>query len=227
MPIRGNNRSALLVLALFAGVVVIGLALRRTAWVEGFLILASGALLVLWTHQWFRAARPGPFFAGRRLPAGDCTLTPRQDASGEQLKQLGKALASWWQARGEAARRQGQWIDESALADLRAGELPQPFALRLLTEVNNSLPARRGRGRVGPEGRVTPRELDDALQQAREAYPQLDRLLPRIHSRAVQFFLGPQSPADLERVIDGLRRAIPEGAVEEVIVQGRSWDAPD
>jgi hypothetical protein len=227
MPGRGSFRSGLLVLVLFAGVLVIGLAAHDTDWVEAFLIVASGLLLILWTHQWVRGGHHRALPPVRRLLAGDCTLTPRTDATAEQLKQLGEALSRWWELRWAGANRAGQWIDESALNDLHAGELPQPFALRLLTEVNRALPAQRARGRLDRENRVTPRELDDVLRRARETYPQLDRLLPPTNSRAVQFYLGPQSPEDLARFMDSLRRALPVTLVESVVLHGQSWDVRD
>jgi hypothetical protein len=227
MPGRGNFRSGLLVLVLFAGVLVTGLAARDTDWVEAFLIVASGLLLILWTQQWVRGSHQRAFPPVRRLLAGDCTLTPRPDGTAEQLKQLGEALSRWWEVRWAGTGRPGQWIDESALSDLRAGELPQPFALRLLTEVNRALPAQRTRGQTDRENRVTPRELDEVLRRARETYPQLDRLLPPTNSRAVQFYLGPQSPEDLACFLDGLRRAVPVTLVESVVLHGQSWDLRD
>jgi hypothetical protein len=63
-------------------------------------------------------------------------IVPRSDATPDQLKALATALERWFAAclvelRSAEAEVDG-WMDEAALADLRAGELPQPALLRFL-----------------------------------------------------------------------------------------------
>jgi hypothetical protein len=227
MPLSKQIRGGLFVLAILAVLAVVGLALGDTRWAEVCVILALGALMLLWTHQWQHAPRRRPALARGRILLGDCEIVPRQDASPEQLKRLGNAIARWWEDERADAGRANPWIDTSALGDLLAGELPQPFALRLLTEINHPSAFPGQGGPADAPSRMTVRELKEALQKAKETYPQLGQLLPQADARTVYCGLGSHSRSRRERIIDRLRRAIPSELVEDVRVDGQSWEVAD
>jgi hypothetical protein len=233
MAFRKQSHRMLFVLAL--GLVLIGMTLgvKHVQGAELLLILAVGILMLAWACQWSQAGQPrsvARLVSTERLLAGwaaDCEIIPRQDATTEQLKRLGTALALWWQTEGKDSARPATWIDQGAVNDLLAGELPQPFALRLLAEVNNQIVA-TGEIKTGTStARISTRELREALQRARQVYPQLDRLIPQPDSRSVRLGLGARSEVERDRLIDGLRRALPKELVEDVLLHGQSWVASD
>jgi hypothetical protein len=199
-------------------------------------MLAVGILMLAWACQWSQAGQLRPQSANRlgELPGGvlacwaaDCEIIPRQDATTEQLKRLGTALALWWQTEGRDSSRPATWIDQGAINDLLAGELPQPFALRLLAEVNNHVAATGESQTITSSARISTRELREALQRARQVYPQLDRLIPQPDSRTVRVGLGSRSEVERDRLIDSLRRALPAELVLDVLLRGQSWDESD
>jgi hypothetical protein len=123
-------------------------------------------------------------------------------------------LVGWWAREWAGADPATHWIDEAALADLQAGELPQPFGLRILADVNR------------PEGeeRLTAQHLAGILEHARERFPRIAGKIPAVSSRAV--FFGVEVPALVGRagVLARLRQVIPAELVEDVLVDGQSWE---
>jgi hypothetical protein len=225
MSFRKQSHQLLFVLTLAIVLIAIGLAAHRVRGAEALLILAVGLLMLAWTCQWSRAAHPRSLVTTERLLAGDCEIIPRQDANPEQLKRLGRVLAQWWQDEGKDRARGTQWIDQSAVNDLLAGELPQPFALRLLAEVNSHAEATGDRKKATTSAaRISTRELYEALERARQVYPQLRRLIPQPDSRTVRVNLGLRSGTERDRLIDTLRLALPAELVEDVLLNGKSWD---
>jgi hypothetical protein len=221
------SRASLLVLALFTALLFASLAFREEEWLEALLLLGLGGLLLLWTWQWSGAPRRRPLLARERFLIGNGEIIPRRDASMEQLKRLGDALSRWWQCEWAGTGRGLHWIDTGAIDDLLSGELPQPFVLRLLTEVNQRSPSTGGAEAVASAPRMTSRELRDALQRARQVYPHLSQLIPQADARTVQFGLGPKSKLDRARLLASLRRAVPADLVEDVLIEGQSWNAVD
>jgi len=213
-----------MVLMLFA----MGLGARHVRGAEAVLMLAVGMLMVAWAAQWSRTARPStrPLVTTLRLLAGDCEIIPRPDSTAQELKRLGNALAQWWDSEEKGRPGGRQWIDQSALNDLLAGELPQPFALRLLGELN-SLSEKGGKSETAAMPRPSARELSAALQRARQVYPQMGRLIPPAESRSVHIFLGNRTGLERDRLIESLRRALPADLVLDVLLGGRSWDESD
>src|SRR5262245_57690000 len=118
--------------------------------------------------------------------------SPRRDATPEQLKRLGAAVEAWWDQEWADADPLTHWIDRPALDDLHAGELPQPFALRLLADADGAT-----------RQRLTARQVREALQRARDIAPRLGRLIPEADSRGVGFGLAPRSRADRRWLVEG------------------------
>lgn len=132
-------------------------------------------------------------------------LTPRLNLTPNELKRLGAALEAWFATfLCEHADVDG-WLDEDALADLAAGELPKPFILRCLTDP--------------PKLNLT--ELSDALEQARARHPLLQRSLPPVHGRCVPFGLC-LGDGDEDEVLASLRHGgVPVAFVESIRVNGK------
>jgi|SRR5208283_5217815 len=61
-----------------------------------------------------------------------CEILPRPDASPEQLQALGQAIQRWYhqEVKDEGTTRR---IDNQALEDLLAGQMPQPVSFEALT----------------------------------------------------------------------------------------------
>jgi hypothetical protein len=213
MPAGRTTLGGLFVLAFVAALVAVGLASEHAEWVEVSVILGFGVVMLFWAHQWGRATRQQNLIRRRLLRLLPNVVIPRPDATVGQLKELGAALTRWWQDTAGGPGRPLCWIDQDALHDLQAGELPQPFALRLLTEVNAT---------DGPH--MNARELREALLKAGAAYPRLGELLPRPDARTVSFGFGEGRPPDRRQVVESLRGSIPEDLVEDVLVDGRSWN---
>src|SRR5262249_39298982 len=99
--------------------------------------------------------------------------------------------------------------------------LPQPFALRLLADLRNRAEAEHLEFRAS---HMTAQEVRETLQRMRDSYPRLARFIPRAESRSVFFGLGERIPIDRALLAEGLRLAIPVGLVEDVRINGQSWD---
>jgi hypothetical protein len=227
MPVRKEIRHAAVILAFFAVLTAIGLIGRDAGWTEVFLVLAIGTLMLLWAVQVSRAPRRRMLpLLGKNWAAASGEIIPRPDATPEQLKRLGAALAEWWERRGGGTEGGPHWIDGAALNDLLAGELPQPFVLRILTEMHNS-PSSPGTAALGLPGRMTTRELREALHEARDTHPHLARSIPQADSRTVPFGLGSAGQIDRQTIIAGLRRFVATELVEDILIDGQSWELLD
>jgi hypothetical protein len=191
----------LVVLALFAGLMILGFAAGETEWFQVVLILAFGALMLLWAHQVALGQR------SRRLPGGappgtlECEIIPRQDGTSADLKALGQALDKW--VEGHAVP---SVTTVYALEDLRAGELPRP----LLTAFEGYLDAHRERHQ---QPALTGAERVDRHRQL------LHKLGELAHRRTV--FVRVQ---DAESALRSLRESLPAGLVEDVLIDGHSWE---
>jgi hypothetical protein len=212
--------SCLVVTAAFAVLLVVGLIANTGDAVEVVVIAAFGAVMLLWAYEWGRD-RAGSARSVMPFPL-DGAIVPRQDASSDELKELGAALAAWWRAEcaipGSAAER----LDEDALNDLLAGELPQPFGLRLLGWFRDP-EAHRG---VTLPRRLTAQDMTDVLRHARDANPAVARRIPPTNLRAVFLGLSNHGELAVNRLLAGLRLRLPPDLVEDVLIDGRSWDEP-
>lgn len=68
------------------------------------------------------------------------TILPRADAAPHQLRELGAAIAAWFERTladltAAAPDDADGWVDQAALDDLSAGELPRPALLRLIAAI--------------------------------------------------------------------------------------------
>ena len=122
-----------------------------------------------------------------------CELWPCQDATPEQLKELGEALKDW------ARREMGNEgvlcsIDPEGLASLLSGEPPNPLALQV--KKNN-------------EGVSWEKIRQDLGSLASD--------------RSLRFTVkdGPGWPR--AKVIENLRQAIPAELVEDIFIDGETW----
>jgi hypothetical protein len=212
--------SCLLVTAAFAVLLAVGLIAQTGDTVEVVVIAAFGAVMLLWAYEWgrdrARAARsemPFPL---------DCAIIPRHDANPDELKELAAALAAWWRAECSAPGSAVERLDEDALNDLQAGELPQPFGLRLLGWFRDP---EAHRGAAVPR-RLTARDMTDVLRHARDANPAVARRIPPTNLRAVFLGLSNHSELAVNRLLASLRLRLPPDLVEDVLIDGRSWDEP-
>ncbi len=211
----------LLVLGLFAGLALLGLALGNTDWLEVVVISAFGALMLLWVYEWGRDRRRPLTRMPESALSLDCAVVPRHDCTAQELKSLGAALTEWWESEWEERSGGLCWVDGDALNDLLAGELPLPFGLRLLSGLRG-MAVYQG---LEPAGtRLTAQEVREALQRARDTYPALAHLIPRAELRAVFFGLGRRDRAGRRQLVASLRARIPAELIEDVLIDGRSWD---
>jgi hypothetical protein len=222
MSVREKICHGIAILAFLTLLTGIGLLGRESGWTEVILILAVGALMLLWAFQWNHAQDSRALvITGKNWPGGG-EVFPRQDATPEQLKRLGAGLTEWSSRTGKSGG--ANWIDRAALDDLLAGELPQPFVLRVLTEMKGGKSSSGPQALLAAPARMTTRQLREALHQARETYPELARLLPQADSRTVPFGLARGSRVDRSQIIANLRRYISPDLVEEILIDGRSWE---
>jgi hypothetical protein len=123
-----------------------------------------------------------------------CELQPRHDATPEQFKQLGGALENW--ARHELGGEGVLYsIDPEALASLLRGEPPDPLGLRV---------------KQHNEGASWEKIRQD--------------LGPLASDRSVHFTVKDEPDCTREMVIESLRRAIPADLVEDILIDGMSWE---
>ena len=211
--------SCLLVTAAFAVLLAVGLIAQTGDTVEVVVIAAFGAVMLLWAYEWgrdrVRSARsemPFPL---------DCAIIPRRDATPGELKELGAALGAWWRAECSAAGSAAERLDEDSVNDLLAGELPHPFGLRLLGWLRE--PGVRSGARAGAS-RLTAQDVAEVLRRAQDAYPSVARLIPRPDLRAVFIGLSDRRRPAVGRLLAGLRQHLPAELVEDVLIDGHSWD---
>jgi hypothetical protein len=136
-----------------------------------------------------------------------CEIIPRRNATAGQLKRLGLALDRWY-GRETGGDGIAHYIDYWALQDLLNGELPQPVALRLSTTSH----AR------DPWGHMRPRLT---VEQLRTAFPE------HALKRTLYLKVWGGDGFSRQRTIESLRRDIPHDLVEDILVEGRSWDLDD
>lgn len=221
MSPRGKlSLSWLLVTAIFAGLLGMGLLTHPDDAVEVVVIAAFGAVMLLWVYEWGRE-RAGRGRSEMPFPL-DCAIVPRHDATSEELKELGVALAAWWRAECASPGSAVERIDEEALDDLRAGELPQPFGLRLLGWFREP-GAHRG---LDIPRRLTAQDMTDVLRHARDTNPAIAARIPRADLRAVFIGLASHGELVVNRLLTRLRMRLPADLIEDVLIDGRSWDDP-
>ncbi len=219
-----RNTLAWLLLAVFGALAAVGLLLGRTEWLEVLAIAALGVCMLVWVLEW-GCGRPASRAGRGRLPLPlDCAIVPRRDSTAEELKRLGGILNEWWEQEGVGAGGPLLALDEDALNDLRYGELPQPFGLRLLTCLRG---AQMHRGDGVGSSRLTVHDITAALHQAKDAHPAVAHLIPRADLRAVFFGLTDRTRAARERLLVSLRRHLPDDLVADVLIDGRSWTDAD
>jgi hypothetical protein len=172
----------------------------NTDWLEVLVILALGAVMLLWVHHWNRR-RPRTELWPRRSAAGvECEVIPSRDATPPQLKRLGDALDRWI-----AAHAVPSLTTAYALADLREGELPQPLSVALERYLDDTL-TRRG---------LTPPSGAERAQRRRQILEKLGQIaasrtvLVRVH--------------DARQAAESLRQSIPPDLVDDILIDRRSW----
>lgn len=218
---RGKlSLSWLFVIAIFAALLGAGLLTHPDDAVEVVVIAAFGAVMLLWVYEWGRE-RAGRGRSEMPFPL-DCAIIPRHDATSEELKELGAVLTAWWRTECAAPGSAVEQIDEVALDDLRAGELPQPFGLRLLGWFREP-GAHRG---IDIPKRLTAQDMTDVLRQARNANPAIAARIPRADLRAVYIGLANRGELAINRLLTRLRLRLPADLIEDVLIDGRSWDEP-
>jgi hypothetical protein len=130
-----------------------------------------------------------------------CEVVPRRDATSDELKDLGIALAHWSKEElqpGGLLRS----IDNIVLAELLGGDDPSEvvFAIVYAEDDDDRLTITR-----------LPAHHSDPAQAAQQ-------LIVACSFRGTAFSRG--------RAIASLRDAIPAGLVEDVVLDGRSWNQP-
>jgi hypothetical protein len=211
--------SCLIVPVIFGVLAAVAAFTRQAELLEVLVIAAFGGVMLLWAYEWGRDRSGG---LGVALPFPlDCAVIPRQDSTTDELKELGAALLAWWRAEGLNPGSAAERLDEAALNDLLAGELPQPFGLRLLGWLRE--PGVRGAVRAGPS-RLTAEDVAEVLRRAQNASPAVARRLPRPDLRAVFIGLADRDRPALARTLLNLRQHLPIELVEDVVIDGHSWD---
>jgi hypothetical protein len=140
----------------------------------------------------------------------DCEVIPRAGASPAQLRALGSALLRWY-VRECPEAGVAHSLDTAALIELLNGRPPPARVARL-----SAAPVRAGRS--GP--------ATVHLGGYEMPLPSMERLgeaLREVDGPAASFRVR-GSNYDRRRTIATLRCHIPAGLVEDVHVDGRSWD---
>jgi hypothetical protein len=136
-----------------------------------------------------------------RTPDVSGEVVPRRDATSDELKALGLALADW----SEAQLRAGgllRSIDNIVLAELLGGDDPSEYVFAVLSS----------------------EEEDTCLTITCRTPPHSDPAEAARRLIVACSFCG--AGYDRRRAIDSLRDAVPAGLVEDVLIDGRSWDQP-
>jgi hypothetical protein len=218
-PRLKSRLSCLIVPAIFGVLAGIGVYAQQVELLEAVLIAAFGGVMLLWAYEWGRDRR-GSLSATLPFPL-DCAVIPRSDSTAEELKELGAALSAWWRAECSAPGSAAERLDEDGLNDLLAGELPQPFGLRLLGWLRE--PGVRSGVRAGAP-RLTAQDVAEVLRRAQDASPSVARRIPRAELRAVFIGLADRGGPALARTLLRLREYLPDDLVEDVVIDGQSWD---
>jgi hypothetical protein len=170
-------------------------------WLQVVIVLALAGVLLLWTHPW---ARRRPRRAPGLRPPGngvECEVIPRRDANPGQLKALADALDRWI-----ADHAVPSVTTSYALADLRAGELPQPLSVAFERYLDDHLAERGGTPPSGTERGVRHRAI-------------LDKLGSMARGRTVFVHVR-----DAREAAETLRRCVPAELVEDILIDHRSWE---
>ena len=129
------------------------------------------------------------------------TVLPRRGATSDELKALGLALTDW----SEAELRPGgllRAIDNVVLTELLGGDDPSEVVFAVLRGEDN--------GDFVTITQRTPPHSDPA----------------EAAGRLIVACLFRGSAYDRPRAVESLRDAIPAALVEDVLIDGRSWDLP-
>lgn len=130
-----------------------------------------------------------------------CEVIPRGDSTPQQLRALGGAIRCWYE-RERGGSGLANYVDTFALDDLLAGELPQPFALRFSTVAHP----------LDSFGRQRPKLTVEELRAACPAVAVSRTLFLKVWG------------SSRDRTIVSLRRSIPAELVEDVLIEGASWE---
>ena len=136
-----------------------------------------------------------------------CVVFPRSDLAPVEFKALGEALHRW--ADDEEENGLGILLDGDVLLDLQQGEPPRPLGMQGAQTGLVTTPGGQWE-RPGP----APRSVGQAK----------DKLGAAPSVRAVQIRIV-QAPGGRARVVDGLRRLIPQHLVEDITIDNVSWTA--
>jgi hypothetical protein len=123
----------------------------------------------------------------------NCELHPRQDATPEQLKELGKALEDWTRRElsGEGVLYS---MDPEGLASLLRGEPPNPLGVQVMQH---------------KQGVSWEKILQD--------------LGPSVSDRSLRFSVKDVTSWPRASIIENLRQAISVDLVEDILIDGVSW----
>jgi hypothetical protein len=136
------------------------------------------------------------------IPDVPAEILPRRDATSDELKALGELLADW--SEGELAP-EGllRFIDNIVLIELVGGDDPGELIFAVFYSADDD---------------------DDGLTVTRRATPHSDpAAAARLLVVACRFRGAGYSR---RRAVESLRDAIPAALVEDVLIDGRSWDLP-
>lgn len=155
-----------------------------------------------------------------------CEVFPKRSLGPQEFKELGAAIVSWCDAEQELGIRAlggGRAVD-----DLLEGEPPQALAMRMshspeMTEQSHRI--------VEAAGGIENLSLEEELKLQYKEHPSSREKVHKIQtelgeaasSSGFPLAIGPRS-IGRQRAIEGLRRHIPANLVEELRVDGISWD---
>jgi len=135
------------------------------------------------------------------IPDVACDVVPRRDASSDDLRALGLALADW----SEAELRAGgllRSIDNIVLVELLGGDDPSEIVFAVLHGQDDN----------------------DCLTITRRAPVHADPAEAALQLVVACAFCGPTYSR--QRAVQSLRDAIPAHLVEDIVIDGRSWNHP-
>jgi hypothetical protein len=149
----------------------------------------------------------------------ECELTPRAELTPRQYKHLGEQLGRWCDE--QCASGTFQWIDEDALAELLRGERPQPVFVR---KVQRHL-GRTLRLDEQMVQRLTSDDPEAMLDSEQELAQEIRSSLGGDAMRCtVIFSLHGGAKFDRRETIAALRAVLPVDLIEDVRIDGRSWE---
>lgn len=142
----------------------------------------------------------------------ECEIIPKADATPEELRRLGSALARW------SRRESGDdgilsFISRNVLADLSTGKQPPTF----LSQYQNMLDETKAL-----YSNPKPLSYEEQLQRASKLKDDLGE--ERALRRLVYFQVRGGAYANRKDVIASLRQDIPPELVANVLIDNRGWD---